>query len=72
MPRTLLPDSIKSRPWRCCVTVPGSYENAYTKRTQPSRHNYRVNELAAEKQYTADLIKAVEANPEVCAVQGVP
>lgn len=32
----------------------------------------RVNELAAEKQYTADLIKAVKAHLEVSAIQGVP
>lgn len=31
-----------------------------------------MNDLAAEKQYTADLIKAVEAHPEVSAIQGVP
>lgn len=32
----------------------------------------RVNDLAAEKQYIADLIKTVEAHPEVSAIQGVP
>ena len=31
-----------------------------------------MNDLAAGKQYTADLIKAVEAHPEVSAIQGVP
>ena len=31
-----------------------------------------VNDLDAEKQYTADLIKTVKAHPEVSAIQGVP
>lgn len=31
-----------------------------------------VNDLDAEKQYTAELIKTVKAHPEVNAIQGVP
>ena len=75
MPRTLPPDSIKSRPWRRCVTVKILRKRLYKanpaiKAQLPEKN--RVNDLAAEKQYTADLIKAVEAHPEVSAIQGVP